>query len=269
MMDHYFQFDWAPKPGTDEQHLAGLIMSEFIGFGRVAKAIRLSANRRSRDAVQVGCFVNDNALKKIGLQVSSVYSSDVHQHHWIRWKALDGKKKKNWDAMIFSQDFGDDCWMTLSFRIYFKSTINRYNYLDRFDHRLGQQLWKSLTEESMTDVELFVGQRSFHAHKFILASRSPVFSAKLDYSTQRVEILHTDPDIFHQFLYFLYTGRLEHPVGPELGQIADKYQVETLMMLCQDAAASDKARPRNLEQLFDYFDDLIKQHQPIDTRQME
>ena len=52
--------------------------------------------------------------------------------------------------------------------------------------------------------------------------------------TGQVRIEDVDPNIFHSFLEFLYIGTLKsYEEKEQLFALADKYQVETLMNLCQ------------------------------------
>ena len=83
-----------------------------------------------------------------------------------------------------------------------------------------------------------MGGKSFHVHKFILAARSLVFRAMLaadmiESKNGYVTIDDADAEIFRQFLYFLYTGQLDGPASPELGIVADNYDVKTLSAICK------------------------------------
>jgi len=54
--------------------------------------------------------------------------------------------------------------------------------------------------------------------------------------TGQVRVEDADPNTFGHFLHFLYTGTLESVADKEeLYPLADRYQVETLMNLCQPA----------------------------------
>ena len=103
------------------------------------------------------------------------------------------------------------------------------------------QLWKAAKTKQLTDVEFLVDGKAFGAHLFIVSARSPVFAAMfstdmIEANTGTVTINDTDPDVFETFLIFLYTGALE-PFSLandyRLRALADKYQVDTLLRLCQ------------------------------------
>nr|CAH8858067.1 unnamed protein product [Trichobilharzia regenti] len=84
--------------------------------------------------------------------------------------------------------------------------------------------------------------RQFEAHKAILAARSPVFAAMFEHGMEesranRVEITDMEPDTVAEVLRYIYTGqvvgmdRLAH----ELLAAADKYQLERLKTMCEEA----------------------------------
>ncbi|CAH8566772.1 unnamed protein product [Heterobilharzia americana] len=84
--------------------------------------------------------------------------------------------------------------------------------------------------------------RQFEAHKAILAARSPVFAAMFGHGMEesranRVEITDMEPDTVAEILRYIYTGqvvgmdRLAH----ELLAAADKYQLERLKTMCEEA----------------------------------
>ena len=109
------------------------------------------------------------------------------------------------------------------------------------DSIFGEQLWAAVVNKKMTDVQFLVGEESFGAHRSLLSARSPVFSAMFssgmkEAETGQVCIEDVDPDTFKQFLKFLYTGMFEpSSMDSDLFEVADRYQVETLMELCRPA----------------------------------
>ena len=123
------------------------------------------------------------------------------------------------------------------FHFHIKGIVDHYSP-DRFDFFLVDQLWEACKKKHQTDVLFKVGDRSFFAHKFILAARSPVLAAMfhadmIESRTGTVEIDDVDPDIFRQFLRFVYTGQVDGPLGKDLKRVADKYDVKTLLALCK------------------------------------
>jgi hypothetical protein len=85
------------------------------------------------------------------------------------------------------------------------------------------------------------GHELFHAHRAILAIRSPVFRTMFDTNmveTMQQEIILDDCsiEVFKEFLFFLYTDTCHFEMFPTLAHdlllLACKYQVETLKMIC-------------------------------------
>jgi len=107
------------------------------------------------------------------------------------------------------------------------------------DSTFGEQLWAAAVNKKMTDVEFLVGVEAFGAHRSLLSARSPVFASMFasgmkETKTGKVCIEDVDPTTFQQFLKFLYTGTFEpSSMDQDLFEVADKYQVETLMELCR------------------------------------
>lgn len=100
----------------------------------------------------------------------------------------------------------------------------------------------------MTDALIVVGEQSFPIHTFVLAARSSVFQVMFaaDMSESRcgvVEIDDVEPDVFRQFLRFVYTGQLDGPLSSALASVAHKYGVKTLEDLCGADARLEEFRP--------------------------
>ncbi|XP_028640756.1 TD and POZ domain-containing protein 3-like [Grammomys surdaster] len=95
-----------------------------------------------------------------------------------------------------------------------------------------------------TDCCLFVGGQEFRAHKAILAAHSPVFRAMFEHEmkeklTNRVEIQDLDPEVFKEMMGFIYTGKVPHfhsySMTTGVLAAADRYGLEDLMAMCEDA----------------------------------
>jgi len=128
--------------------------------------------------------------------------------------------------------------ISVTFHAKVVKTVDNYGF--KFvDSTWNEQIWTAAVDKKFTDVEFVVGDQSFTAHRFILSARSPVFAAMFksgmtEARTGQVHIEDVDPSIFRTFLEFLYVGTLTSFSGKEqLFALADKYQVETLMTLCQ------------------------------------
>jgi speckle-type POZ protein len=136
---------------------------------------------------------------------------------------------------------------TFVFRICIVGTDPSYSY--QLSDRLAKdQLWAALKNQlNLADVELIVKDKTFPAHKAILAARSPVFADEFEKIQQgvpqqiRIET-GVQPSTVLNFLHFVYTGE---PIGifadEELLKLADHYQLTTLSSLCQHALKTTDA----------------------------
>lgn len=98
--------------------------------------------------------------------------------------------------------------------------------------------------QNLCDVRFnFNDGRSIGAHANILSIGSPVFSAMfqsdmLESQTRQVLIKDIDPEVFHQLLIYLYTGKAPKLANEEITQqlyeASDKYGVESIKHECID-----------------------------------
>ena len=96
----------------------------------------------------------------------------------------------------------------------------------------------------MSDVIFNFGDRQFPAHKLILAARSEVFAAMFQHPTtesltNRIRIQDVEPEVFHELLRFIYTGRvsLEEKMDCFVARLflaADKYLLDELKNQCEN-----------------------------------
>ncbi|XP_060232927.1 speckle-type POZ protein-like [Meriones unguiculatus] len=105
------------------------------------------------------------------------------------------------------------------------------------------ELWEN---SLFTDCCLVVGEQEFRAHKAILAARSPVFRAMFEHEMEerqknRVEIHNMKPEVFKEMMAFIYTGKVPnlHTMAAGVLAAADKYGLEHLKVLCEDALCRD------------------------------
>ncbi|KAF8651240.1 hypothetical protein HU200_063487 [Digitaria exilis] len=110
---------------------------------------------------------------------------------------------------------------------------------------LHQDFEKMLKDGEGADVTFIVDGQLFHAHRCVLAYRSPVFSAELfgpmkENATSCIRIDDMEPMIFEALLHYIYTDRL--PVSCSDGRnaamqhllvAADRYGVERLRLMCE------------------------------------
>ncbi|XP_057318588.1 speckle-type POZ protein B-like [Microplitis mediator] len=102
-----------------------------------------------------------------------------------------------------------------------------------------KELYESKTNSNVIFV---VGNEKFKAHKFILSTRSPVFSAMFTHELKEnrnseVDIPDIDPEIFNKMLEFIYTDEINNldEDAESLLESADKYQLLNLKSLCEES----------------------------------
>lgn len=101
------------------------------------------------------------------------------------------------------------------------------------DSDLGLHFGKLLEKQEASDVTFVVDGEKFHAHKLVLAARSPLFKAKFfDSSEQSNEVVITDmePMVFKAMLHYIYRDTLpdEEPTSPNSSSSLSSSTTETL-----------------------------------------
>ncbi|KAF7009967.1 hypothetical protein CFC21_024447 [Triticum aestivum] len=105
--------------------------------------------------------------------------------------------------------------------------------------------WRDTGEEA--DVTFNVRGETFHAHKLVLAMRSPVFKAQLygpmgDRTARNITVEDMQPDVFKELLHFIYSDSLPSPENPDeengnmvkhLLVAADRYAMERMKVMCE------------------------------------
>jgi speckle-type POZ protein len=131
---------------------------------------------------------------------------------------------------------------TFVFRICIEGADPGYSY-QLSDRLIKDQLWATLKNQlNLADVEFVVKNKSFPAHKSILAARSQVFADEFEKKQpgrkglQQIWIDDVEPSTVEHFLHFVYTGE---PIGTladeDLQELADRYGLTTLTGLCKVA----------------------------------
>jgi speckle-type POZ protein len=184
-------------------------------------------------------------LNKMGMKVERVMCSEVPT------MMLEMEKQNIGDegslqlfTIEFKSKFTAGTYGTFLFHIQMEGSVPEFSY--QLSDRLAKnQLWDSATvnsQRSAVDVELNVRDRTFSAHKAILAARSPVFANEfakkqsLTNGPQKIQIDGVEPSTVEQFLYFIYTGEsVSSLANEELLKLAVKYQIKTLASLCKTA----------------------------------
>ncbi|EFX82533.1 hypothetical protein DAPPUDRAFT_101112 [Daphnia pulex] len=135
---------------------------------------------------------------------------------------------------------------TLMFRICIEGTgyfgYSGYSY--QLSDRLAKdQFWDALkNQQCLPDVEFVVMDKTFPAHRAILAARSHVFADEFKKKQpgkdgrHQIRIDDVEPSTVNKLLHFVYTGELMGTSSDEdLLKLAHHYQLKTLSVLCQIA----------------------------------
>ncbi|XP_065214345.1 speckle-type POZ protein-like B [Planococcus citri] len=108
---------------------------------------------------------------------------------------------------------------------------------------LSDDLSQLLEDQEFCDIAMFVNGQQFKAHKGILSARCAVFKAMFKHrmkeaNSNRVEITDIEPDVFRELLHYIYTGNVkntEMATFVDLLVVAEKYDLQSLKFLCEDA----------------------------------
>jgi speckle-type POZ protein len=123
---------------------------------------------------------------------------------------------------------------------------------------LATEFENMFNEMPFSDVTINVHGREFPAHKYILATRSQVFAAMFNHPTKekltnQIVIEDVEPEVFHQLLRFIYTGRLTsetmEAMAAALYIAADKYLLDRLKLECENYLLSKMSSVSCLELL--------------------
>ncbi|KAJ8670254.1 hypothetical protein QAD02_001513 [Eretmocerus hayati] len=113
-------------------------------------------------------------------------------------------------------------------------TIKKFE-MQFLKYTVFQDLESILKSEDLSDVDLNVGQQVFHAHKAVLASRSPVFMAMFQNNMHEklsncVDIPDISPEVMQILLRYMYTNSVDgvENFADDLMAAAEKYQLEGL-----------------------------------------
>lgn len=104
------------------------------------------------------------------------------------------------------------------------------------------QLLTMSPEESFSDFTFEIGGKLVHAHKAILAARSPVFRTMLatnmvESRSGRVKLDDVELPVFNAMMRYLYSGRIDEDLlaskCEEVLALADRYDVRKLKERCE------------------------------------
>ncbi|XWS57902.1 hypothetical protein CRYUN_Cryun09bG0212900 [Craigia yunnanensis] len=125
---------------------------------------------------------------------------------------------------------------------------------------IGSHFGMLLENEEGSDITFNVFGEKFHAHKLVLAARSPVFEAefsdRMEEDNNEIVVIDMEPKVFKALLHFIYRDSLiddEEFVGTSSSSMpsvsdalaakllaaADKYDLPRLRLMCESVLCKD------------------------------
>ena len=126
----------------------------------------------------------------------------------------------------------------------------------------AEKLQGLFDDMKFSDVIFNIRGREFPAHKIILAARSEVFAAMFQHPTtenltNKIKIEDIEPDVFHELLRFIYTGRINSTTMETMAAglliAADKYFLIDLKNECENYLVRQMS-PENCVELILHVD---------------
>ena len=146
-------------------------------------------------------------------------------------------------SLVMNDSLTVECDITASKVVHTSQCSKNHSLEASLQANLCEELSLFVGDVRFSDVVFYIRGREFPAHKVILAARSPVFLSMFEETPgtkhvkqHRIEIKDVEPDIFHQVLKFIYTGRADHldsTAAPVLA-VADKYGLKQLKSMCEE-----------------------------------
>lgn len=220
------------------------VLSKMIVF-HGEKVFRVCLKKKTADGNPILIFLVTN-LNRMGMRVREVRYGEEESECHRKMKEKEVHRKKDEESLqLFTADLTEKVLdkSIFTFSIWIEGSVTGYSYhlSDRF---VTRQLWDACAKsEHGVDVELVCKDKTFSAHKAILAARSPIFAAEFandhrskDEGVHEIHVVDVDPSAMEEFLYFLYTGQPKTVLAnDELLKLASRYQLTTLEGLCRAA----------------------------------
>ncbi|KAJ1691012.1 hypothetical protein LUZ63_015167 [Rhynchospora breviuscula] len=119
--------------------------------------------------------------------------------------------------------------------------------LNQNSNSLVKQINNLLLSQDISDVTFEVDGKTFHAHRAVLATRSPVFKAELfghmvEANTDCIKLEGMKSEIFKELLCYIYTDTIQDAgtkFNQHLLEAADRYSLDGLRKICEDRLCCD------------------------------
>lgn len=213
----------------------------------------------------VGAFGNRDTMIDIHVRLNAIFSVinaegqeivqntmfDFTRHHCVNFV----------HKFIHQESLDERNGIVVDDKMKLRCTIySEYGPITNFDHvpaaarssarsqirlREFDDFERILVDAKFTDVTIKVGDQEVKAHKNILTARSQVFQAMFENDMREnreniVEITDIDIDVLNEVLRYMYAGKINMLENnkKDIYRAADKYQLEGLKTICEDAIIS-------------------------------
>ncbi|KAG5670626.1 hypothetical protein PVAND_000874 [Polypedilum vanderplanki] len=113
-----------------------------------------------------------------------------------------------------------------------KLLFDKLQELER-DSKFLKELKTAMNKENFKDFNVIVDKEQFHAHKLVLAARSPVFAEMIENNSdlESLNLVDISPDIFREVYNFMYTNEFPNPENVNLVHLliaSEKLKIKNL-----------------------------------------
>ncbi|KAK1336210.1 hypothetical protein QTO34_004014 [Cnephaeus nilssonii] len=245
----------AARPGETRAGVAALTSPSFSCFSETAMRGNRSAVHLRR---HLGFSPHTILLAKFKLSILNDNGEEIkslesrHAYRFVQGKDWGFKKFIQRDVLLDeAYRFLPDDKLTLFCEVSVVQdsvTISGQNARKKVkvpECQLADELGGLWENSWFTDCCFCVAGQEVQAHKAILAARSPVFWAMFEHAMEDskknpVEIIDVEPSVFKEMMCFIYTGKAPNldTMADGLLAAADKYALERLKVMCEEALSS-------------------------------
>lgn len=227
-----FELPLVPLPLTKNMTIAGTMVKRYNHACKlIYREVKLQLTNNDVYIKSICCKINGLYLDKNGDSPQQWFSSEtktfvVKEKNFAEWKfetSRDDRMRENCEIIILQVE-----------EVRLGTEKQTPNYILQAYSRMFK-------DDTLKDVKFLIDKETVAAHKFVLMTRSEVFSAMFTHDTQDknkglIRIEDTDVKIFKTFLKYLYTDEIEdiEETVDDLLVLADKYYVNDLKVKCEE-----------------------------------
>jgi hypothetical protein len=206
---------------------------------------RSTSNSLENPTLRFLCINSQN----LGFEVSQVfYSIQRHENDYpTSWVPMQFRSVENFICSFSARlktTVNPIKIFSISFFVPIINSINNY-HCEMVDTTWERQLWSAAIHRQLTDVEIWIGREKFEVHRVILSARSLIFDYQIQCQIrcngEKRKTVFVLPESYAKiakpFFEFLYTGFLTVSPDENLLSLAQMFDVETLISICELASA--------------------------------